>query len=328
MNIFEKIFDTEVDGKVQGKDGQWYDNWCEAKLADREWYDNLPEGVTIDEEWERKHEEKQYEQEKRRIEKLFEDVGISKKIYDAYINTNFLNESNKKLLKQISDQHSIVSGLDLLFYENKIRKKLGSEVMEDYMDNYELYSLRRKVLDNCNIRVSDDELKIMDNLKAEVKILNDIGKYVLVFLLVQVICCTYIITKTYYSYLPVCIIGCAIVFILLLIVSFKSSNLNCLIKQTFDYKKYISKLKEMLSYEEDKLKTLEERLQSNNKKTIDDFNNFRLNHYNSDIEKLLDIVGFEGKVARLELEYMKVNNGNKKKDGTIEDYIEYFESHS
>ena len=56
-----------------------------------------------------------------------------------------------------------------------------------------------------------------------------------------------------------------------------------------------------------------------------DFIEFRKNHYNSKVEKLLIDVGIKETVLNLNLEYPKINVNNKIKDGSVEDYIAYFD---
>ena len=57
-----------------------------------------------------------------------------------------------------------------------------------------------------------------------------------------------------------------------------------------------------------------------------DFIEFRKNHYNSKIEKLLIDMNLNNDIKKLKLEYPKINNSNKISDGTIEDYITYFDN--
>jgi len=62
-----------------------------------------------------------------------------------------------------------------------------------------------------------------------------------------------------------------------------------------------------------------------------DFTDFRKNHYNSKVEKLLIDVGFKDIISEfnaatnLGLKYPKINVNNKIKDGSVEDYIAYFD---
>lgn len=58
---------------------------------------------------------------------------------------------------------------------------------------------------------------------------------------------------------------------------------------------------------------------------LDNFIEFRRNHYNSKIEKLLLDVGLKDEVLQFGLDYPKINNSNKISDGTIEDCITYFD---
>lgn len=58
----------------------------------------------------------------------------------------------------------------------------------------------------------------------------------------------------------------------------------------------------------------------------DDFVKFRKDHYLYDFEKLLLDMELDKKIKEIGLEYPKINKGTKMADGTIEDYVEYFDS--
>lgn len=57
-----------------------------------------------------------------------------------------------------------------------------------------------------------------------------------------------------------------------------------------------------------------------------DFIEFRKTHYNSKIENILIETGVKERVLKLDFKYPKINNQNKNGDGTIEDYIAYFDN--
>ena len=122
-----------VRGKFLSKDGQWYDTPSEKFSADLAWdvkqgtqekqnrllqqqnrlmeqqmqmqYDLEQEKIQKDYEKEMK---KLAHAEKMRILRLFDDIGISKETYDTFINTNFLNKTNVKLMEQ-RDEHLLMS---------------------------------------------------------------------------------------------------------------------------------------------------------------------------------------------------------------------------
>ena len=56
------------------------------------------------------------------------------------------------------------------------------------------------------------------------------------------------------------------------------------------------------------------------------FCDFRVEHYNSDIEKLLVETGIKDRIGKLGLKYTKINSANKKGEGTIEEYEIFFDS--
>ncbi len=55
------------------------------------------------------------------------------------------------------------------------------------------------------------------------------------------------------------------------------------------------------------------------------FVDFRMEHYNAQLEKLFLDVGLKNEVEPFGLDYPKINKNNKKGDGTVEDYIAYFD---
>ena len=96
-------------------------------------------------------------------------------------------------------------------------------------------------------------------------------------------------------------------------------------KPTLNYKKYEDQLKSSIEYANKKIEEAQKKLSLLLEKPIKEFNKFRFNHYNSSVEKLLKDVEFDIIVLNLGFDYPKINNSNKIKDGTVEDYITYFE---
>ena len=62
------------------------------------------------------------------------------------------------------------------------------------------------------------------------------------------------------------------------------------------------------------------------KNVWDKFLDFRINHYNPDMEKILIETGVKDRIEGMNLKYTKVNNANKKGDGTIDEYEIFFDS--
>lgn len=98
---------------------------------------------------------------------------------------------------------------------------------------------------------------------------------------------------------------------------------NKIIKMfTKEKKKYQDKVKEHNNQVLDIEKEISKKVESK----WNDFVDFRKKHYNSQLEKVLLDVGLNKQIKKLGLEYPKINNNNKTGDGTIEDYIAYFDS--
>ena len=100
-----------------------------------------------------------------------------------------------------------------------------------------------------------------------------------------------------------------------------------------DVKKAKKKLKDANKENDDYLKELQEKEQILKQEMIkttklkwDDFVEFRKKHYLYNFEKLLLDMELDKKIKDIGLEYPKINKSNKISDGTIEDYVEYFDS--
>lgn len=93
-----------------------------------------------------------------------------------------------------------------------------------------------------------------------------------------------------------------------------------------DEKKVITKWKEIKVRYENQLKELEQTIKKEMEPKWNDFIEFRKKHYNSRFESLLLDLRLKKQVEELGLKWAKINNGNKINDGSIEDYIEYFEN--
>lgn len=86
----------------------------------------------------------------------------------------------------------------------------------------------------------------------------------------------------------------------------------------------IDKLKEKREKIDDSIVAIRKKINARNEKIVEEFINFRKEHYNSDIEKYLLDMGLKELFHEYDIKYTIVNNKNKIKEGTIEDYIDYF----
>lgn len=347
-----------TNGKFLGKDGQWYDTAQEMWSANSAW--EIKQGTQerqnrllqqqnrlieqqnqLNYQLEQEKIQKNYElemnklqhEEKMRILRLFDNIGISKETYDSYINANFKNETNEELLKQ-KDEHLLMSSkYDYLLHEDENEEKYGFDNYDATMERYDMYSLKDSVRSNCYDKASKADLKERENLKAQE---NTIGGMLALECIVGVISfaiCGFLSSND--------IIDSAMLFWFVLLIVFAilgvifnsklksiDEKLKLLPEEKLNEKKYKAKLNELLQQENDVVNKLIETIRVNNGQQLNDLYNFRIKHYNANVEKLLIDVGFKDLVESLGLEYKKINNSNKKKDGTIEDYIEYFETNS
>ncbi len=344
-----------TNGKFLGKDGQWYDTAQEMWSANSAWNEKqgiqkeqnrliqqqnqlLQQQNELNYQIEQEKIQKNYElemnkmkhEEKMRILKLFDNVGINKETYDLYINTNFNNETNKELLEQ-KDEHLLMSSkYDFLLHEAENEEKYGFDNYDATMEKYGLYDLKVDLMDeDCYEKVSKSKQKEKENLTTTVKKTNKCLKYSLIsvpFAIILLIAGF----ETPIAY-------AAIVFISLLFTSIICSicigysarkELKEIPDKTFSINKYNKKLNSLISKEQEAVNKIINTLKSNNESLVSKFYDFRIKHYNANIEKLLIDAGYKELVESLGIKYQTVNNSNKKHNGTVEDYIEYLETNS
>lgn len=344
-----------VRGKFLSKDGQWYDTPSEKFSADLAWdvkqgtqekqnrllqqqnrlmeqqmqmqYDLEQEKIQKDYEIEMK---KLAHAEKMRILRLFDDIGISKETYDTFINTNFLNKTNVKLMEQ-RDEHLLMSSkYDYLLHEDENEEKYGYDNYDATMERYDMYNLKAELQDDeCYDKVNKSKQKEIDELKSKLSILNGWFSFLVMicvfFFAISMYCIT---NEVWYTSIIWWLILIAITVIVYKIYSSYDNKLKAMPEKTFNQEKYIAKLNKLMLEEQEAADKITKTIKANNESLVSKFYDFRINHYNASIEKLLVDVGFKDLVESLGLEYKKVNNSNKKKAGTIEDYTEYFETNS
>lgn len=343
-----------TNGKFLSKDGQWYDTAQEVWSANSAWNEKqgiqkeqnrllqqqnqlLQQQNELNYQIEQEKIQKNYElemnkmkhKEKMRLLKLFDDVGISKEIYDNYINTNILNKETEKLQSKRNKHLLMSSKYDFLLHKNEYWKEHDYDQYDEIMEKYDLYDLEEKLESDCYDKVSQKKQDEIDMLKEKVNKLNNYANCSFVICFFFLVACMWFISNDiWYSSIILWFIGDVITVILFLVANSNEKKLKSMPKQTFNEKKYISKLNNLVSKEIADADKCMDSIKTNTKQYIDDLYEFRIKHYNSSIEKLLIDVGFKELIEDLGLEYKRVNNSNKKKDGTIEDYIEYFETNS
>ncbi len=265
-------------------------------------------------------------EEKMRILRLFDDIGISKETYDTYINSKFTNE----LLKQ-RDEHLLMSSkYDFLLHYNEKVSELGLYEVMDIAKKYNINELGDKISADCYFNNKEGQKKkeelIIKSKNAKKWSIGSVISEALSIALSASVC----EGPEFIVYLAWILASCMCILFIVSICTWCKTDEK--IKEIpdiiFNTKKYHNKLNMLIEQEIDSANELTKIINKNSKKQVELFYTFRLNHYNSSVEKLLIDVGFKDLVESFGLEYKKVNNSNKKKDGNIEDYIEYFEANS
>ena len=299
-------------------------------------------------------------EEEMRILKLCDDVGITKEAIDSFRDYLFTPPKELQKLKedidlkyynldeQIQDAKIYLSKDDELiinrYYEvfpriNKLKKILSSEREEeireqflDWIDNPEEYTKELTKVDAYDTSIN---LK-----KAEkTKMVN------IIIVIVSIVLLILILTNYNDALFGIQLIlgmSLPLVIIYFMYKMFKDDEIPKLQKKLedkFTDMKYVETLKlnkikpkEVLkNHIEEMEKELNCFLNKENEFYNDiytkwnDFIEFRKNHYNSKVEKLLIDVGIKETVLNIGLEYPKINVNNKIKDGSVEDYIAYFD---
>ena len=351
-----------MSGNYRSKDGQWYENGMDAMTADQAWEEKqglqkeqnrliqeqtqmLEEQNRLNREIEKEKIEKNHElelqkmshDEKMRILNLFDNIGISKETYDNYVNKNILN----KEYKELDDLIECVNNLEYFLRNSAFYFGSSLETEEDEFDYLfdDSIKIKREIISSCY----EIDKKYEKKLRREIRDLEEKVKFryfisvVLVFgaLLLTLCICMNDFESSGFETMLIIVVMASLIYAPILLYrtlindSPKIKEMKAKkSKPRLNIEKCEKKLKEKIKNEKDKIKNKTEEIILKTGKEIEDFNNFRLNHYNSNIEKLLVDVGFKKIVEDLGLEYKKVNNSNKKKNGTIEDYVDYFENHS
>ena len=252
-----------------------------------------------------------------RLLKLFDEVGISKKTYDTYINHSYKNKylderwqasENITDLKLLLDGTFSLDNIKDAQLKSKIESILGDnpKSTEDYLID-ETYELKQKRKKHC---IYSALIYVGGFSISCIGVLINSDSLFGIGMLSAVVGTIYLVT-TLSKY------------------NNKIMRNEELIKySSVDYSKYSKQLNNLIEKEEKRISSLDERYKKEVEPIIDDFYSFRINHYNPKIEKLLDDVGYSELIKQYGFKLKSINNSNKKKDGTIEDYIEYFETHS
>lgn len=361
-----------------GKDGKIYDTWGQQHEADARYEQHeeqkqllaaqnqlLAKQMEMSLELERKRnlqaeleeakrEKLQLEQmqhdEKMRILKLFDNIGLSKDTFDDFLryllpNANLVQvisqENSKKLefeeelkkiksLKDEKDEYEYVKQslpVDLINSAEQAK-----EMFEKYLENPNDSIMQNMIIGYFDEK-PNEEYKIYKKNKNK-GIINGFIFIVLEFLFMFIL----ISMELVVSGVIVAIICCVLMIYnfckkgdLTPAVNKELSTINTIInsyKNPDNIKEIIlmkkNEIQESIKNTDENIKNMQKDIKDVSKRW-NDFIEFRKNHYNSNMEKLLIDVGLKDTILNLGLDYPKINSNNKINNGTIEDYITYFD---
>lgn len=350
--------------KFWSEDGKYYDSLAEAKAADHAWreqislqneqnrlieeqnrliqqteYDKMNQELEIENSRQQLQREQMQHEKDMRILKLFDDVGISKDIYDKFISniTSDKDVSNLNTKKIDIEQRINLLNLCLLYEDDP----LCTDITEIEENNPEYYSLMMDLHDeltaNCYTNADSKYLeKHQEYLNINEK-QKKYGKYSLISFLTAtfflfILALTTDSNESFGDFMIFIVLVsfiALICFICIYSISYKKAQ-ELSIYANKEYRQFNSNkaeknIKEEIKKCQKKLDKVNEQILPIIQKQTTDFMNFRINHYNSKIEKLLIDADFKKLVESYGIEYKSVTNNNKKKDGTIDDYIAYFD---
>ncbi len=303
--------------------------------------------------------------EKMRLLKIFDDIGISKKTYDDFIDNLFGSK------KEILEIQSILknNNIEIEYYTNKIQKtlkeyeekpeveiaKLLNQFPETQIElkNYppEIYQEYKEWIHNPSDYKKDlEDLDIYDELmkiKSMEKEKHLFGKFafcgiISIVLMLMKAKSKFLSIVFFLSLIPT--ISSFIKFVtksktkeyhevfqkgldnFTLLWNYRELNISPK-KKLKDYQKTLEdKRKYFKSIEEENSKNIKDTLEKEIISRWEDFNDFRRKHYNSKVEKLFVDMDLKEIVTSLGLDYPTINKNTKIADGTVEDYIAYFET--
>ena len=329
--------------KYLSDDGQYYDTFEKARDASRAWNkkqnlqkeqnklleqqnqlimqqnenNNILARQKMQNEYEIEMEKLEIEKENN-TQQLFNALSISKKTYDRYINKNYYSNENNEIRDKIAQIEE-----ELNDYEK------FNDISDEDLEDINYYQYAKTIYDEC---ITIPKYKVLS--KAEENKFNKL--IILNSVLIPITVVFIMATFDNLSFIKLMIIT-----ILLLVIIFSAKffvshlsyqtegTVNQYIKThaKFDKDKFNILINKKIEQCNKELDQLRGQLMKNIQNTYDKFKEFRLNHYNKEIEQLLSDCGYREMMEDYGIEYQSVNNKNKIKDGTIEDYIVFFDEH-
>ena len=312
-NIWDKVAGDSYARMEQKKaeDIREQNRLLEENIAMQEELYNLE----LEKEQNRKEESfRQIEHEKEmRILKLFDDAGISKSVYDNYMVNNFSDYIAKKakIYARLTDLLSIANG-DV-----------------DNIDQIKDDGIKEEMIAIFNDNSTDNDSSSELTSSGSNVTWYWIG-YIIVFIGFFLILFNLNTDDNFPIIITIIVFGLLEFFILYKIVRFYRQKKQ-IEEPVVDTEKVLNEIKKLMKKEAEKDNKLKEEYSEKLKEAVEDFYKFRVNHYNPTIEKLLRDVDYPKTIGLIDVEgveFKTVNNSNKKKNGSIEDYVEYFENHS
>ncbi|MBP3766182.1 MAG: DUF2116 family Zn-ribbon domain-containing protein [Bacilli bacterium] len=321
------------------------------------------------EETDRRDIQERYRSDKERIQRLFDDIGLNKRIYDDYVGSIFntkkfdFRSSEKDYLDgNIEDLREVEDFLD--YDEEQLNEYISREYLLEKLHNkfnkneyghyeclkeYILYEsiIKAKEVENsdtvltcgnCGAVVAKDA-DICDSCGAtfvQEKEKKSFSTYMIIIGLILIFIGIVAILSE--SYIGICaFFGGDILAIIGLLSYFKTkenenNNINNL---SLDLEVFRNELRTLINdfkkeIEKDKraLKKKMQKYQEFLQEQADDFYNFRLQHYLPKLEKLLLDMEYDVFLKDYKIDFKTVNKNNKVKNGSIEDYVVYFEENT
>lgn len=331
--------------KYVGADGALYDDDYERVQADARWRQQQKQNELIEEQnnlikqhmkeqsqqqFKQHIDELQENQRKRnheenmRLLELCDNIGISKNLIDKYSGnigsigmTKEEQEKYNSLKKKIKDMgeerrnaeinnKSIESEISMLNNPNDIIDISNPNGIRKNPDYYKKY---------IEENPEDEELIRLSNKK-------DTYLFLVPLTSVLVGICLFIG--------PLAIMGAVLLIIAITLIRNKIIY-NQIVNHIVDnyLKNELLELEKVLDLSDEEFDSIEEKMENESfdiydkgvQHSLDKLYSFRLNHYNSEIEKLLLDFEFD---SRFDAEYKMITKSNAKGTGTIDDYVEFF----
>ena len=322
------------------------------------------------EETDRRDSDERIRIEDERIQRLFDDLGLNKRIYDDYIHSIFNPEEfgfksceDYDLDEASEDLNEIRNILD--YDEERLSKYLSNkyESLKEYHDSFtdytKSYHLKEYILyesiirtkeakngdveltcGNCGATVDKDAdtcdscgaTFVQEKKKIPPSLYVAFGGLIIVILYFIMGASNELDGMFFIGFLL--LMGGMIKFCYNLYKNETSKNQTdenfSLDTDIFknELKTLIAEFKKDINSKKKSLKKKIQKYQEYLQEQADDFYNFRTKHYLPKLEKLLLDMEYDVFLKDYKIDFKSVNKNNKVKNGTIEDYIAYFQEHT